>query len=116
MPGPREETVPEATGPWAPNGEGGPGARKGEGGPAPAEPMDRVCTAAMVLGILAVAIPFAELVLGVPAILCGLAGLRRVAGVQGRLRGKGRARAGIILGAIGLLLCVPSVLILVYVF
>lgn len=87
-----------------------------ERGRVTSSPKDRMCTAALVLGILGVVVPFAELALSAPAILCGLAGLRRVAGGAGRIAGRERAMAGVILGLIGLLLCVPSAFVLIRMF
>ena len=78
----------------------------------PSQRRDRLCTAAMVLGILAVVIPFAELLLAIPTIAIALAGLRRVGKQPELYAGKNMAMAGLILGIIALAICVPSVLIL----
>lgn len=94
--------------PGTPQGE-----RAGGGGaPAAPAPGERLCLAAMLLGIAAVIVPFAELVLSVPAVVCAAAGLRRLRRLPEARRDRGRAWAGLALGLIGLALCVPSVVIL----
>jgi hypothetical protein len=55
-------------------------------------------TAALVLGILAFCL---SLLTGVPAIVLGVLSLVEIAGSRGRLRGRGLAIVGIILGVIG---------------
>jgi hypothetical protein len=74
---------------------------------------DRLCVTAMVLGIAAVVVPFAELILALPAVAFAIAGLRRAKRLPGLYEGKGMAVAGLILGLVGLVMCVPSILILV---
>jgi hypothetical protein len=77
---------------------------------------DSLCKAALVLGIVAVVVPFAELLLAVPTITLAISGLRRVKR-QPHLHGsRGMAVAGLILGLLALLLCVPSIIILIHVF
>jgi len=71
-----------------------------------------LCLAAMVVGIVAVVVPFAELLLSIPALALSAAALRRVRG-QPDIRGsRGMAVAGLVLGLISLAMCVPSVIIL----
>jgi|GEM_PF-2594081 len=71
-----------------------------------------LCLAAMVVGIVAVIVPFAELLLSIPAVILAAAALRRVRG-QTDIRGsRGMAVAGLVLGLISLAMCVPSVIIL----
>jgi hypothetical protein len=90
------------------------GAGSGELAAVPAEPVYRstLCAAAMVLGIAAVVVPFAELLLSVPALVLAVAGLRKARRQPVPYAGKGMAVAGLVLGFIGLAMCVPSVIIL----
>ena len=74
---------------------------------------DRLCVTAMVLGIVAVVVPFAELILALPAVAFAIAGLRRAKRSPESYEGRGMAVAGLILGLVGLVMCVPSILILV---
>jgi hypothetical protein len=71
-----------------------------------------LCAAAMVVGIVAVVVPFAELLLSIPAVVLAIAALRRVR-KQPDIRGsRGMAVAGLVLGLISLAMCIPSVIIL----
>ncbi len=71
-----------------------------------------LCLAAMVVGIVAVVVPFAELLLSIPAVVLSAAALSKVRG-QTDIRGsRGMAVAGLVLGLISLAMCVPSVIIL----
>jgi len=79
----------------------------------PSPRRDRLCVTAMVLGILAAVIPFAELLLAVPTIAFALAGLGRVRKRPELYAGKNMAVAGLVLGIVCLALCVPSVWILI---
>ncbi|RJP26893.1 MAG: DUF4190 domain-containing protein [Actinobacteria bacterium] len=73
---------------------------------------DRLCFTAMVLGIVAVAVPFAELLLTVPAIVLAVAGLGRIRRHPQLRDSRRMAVAGLVLGIIALAMCVPSLLIL----
>lgn len=64
----------------------------------PSPRTSRPALASLVLGLLV--FPFLVLA-GVPALLCGLRGLREVNAGDGRVRGRGLAFAGMILGAVG---------------
>jgi hypothetical protein len=105
----REERVKRGAGPQEPPAV--PGA-------VPAAPADvpatgtALCAAAMALGIIAVVVPFAELLLSVPAVVLACIALRRAGRQPGPYGGRGMAVAGLVLGLIGLAMCVPSVIIL----
>jgi serine/threonine protein kinase len=65
-------------------------------------------TASMVLGLLAL-LPFGNVLTGIPAILCGLRGMKDIRESRSGLRGKGRAVAGIVTGSLSILY-VPAIL------
>jgi Domain of unknown function (DUF4190) len=91
----------------------GAGAREGTGDATASTSSAPLCVAAMVVGIVAVVVPFAELLLSIPAVVLAIAALRRVR-KQPDIRGsRGMAVAGLVLGLISLAMCVPSVIILV---
>jgi prepilin-type processing-associated H-X9-DG protein len=73
----------------------------------------RLCVLAavsLVLGLLSLVL---WAVTGVPALVLGLAGLRRINGSEGRLRGRGLAVAGMVLGGLGTLATAVGVLAMI---
>ncbi|HZT81001.1 MAG TPA: DUF1559 domain-containing protein [Gemmataceae bacterium] len=80
---------------------------------APVEPprLSRKAVASCVLGVLALAL---FIVAGLPAMVLGWLGLREVNASDGRLRGRGLAIAGLLLGSAGSVVTVAGLLAIVF--
>ncbi len=78
---------------------------------APPEPprTSRKAVASLVLGLVSFCMP---LLAGVPAVLLGILGLIEVSNSEGRLRGRGLAIAGIVLGVAGSIIGLPILIFL----
>ncbi|MEW6554642.1 MAG: DUF4190 domain-containing protein [Actinomycetota bacterium] len=87
--------------------------REAAGETAEASPGSSLCAAAMVLGIVAVVVPLAELLLAIPTVVLAAAALTRARRQPGLRGGRGMAVAGLVLGLVALAMCVPAVIILV---